>query len=102
MGKKLPSMAFAIEAIKKKIITLVTLHIMCGNINKNKFKRVVSSKEKKSANILDNKDFPERKRYYSVRRKWAKDVNRGHRRSAETSKAGYVTHNKNNKIKQRK
>lgn len=47
MGKKLPSMAFAIEAIKKKIITLVTLHIMCGNINKNKFKRVMSSKEKK-------------------------------------------------------
>lgn len=52
MGKKLPSMAFAIEAIKKKIITLVTLHIMCGNINKNKFKRVMSSKEKKNPPIF--------------------------------------------------
>lgn len=45
-SKKLPSMAFAIEAIKKKIITLVTLYIMCGTTNKNKFKRVMSSKEK--------------------------------------------------------
>lgn len=74
---------------------------MCGKTNKNKFKRVMSSKEK-YANILDNKDFPERKRYYSLRRKWAQDINRGHRKSVETQKAGYVTHNKNRKIKQGK
>lgn len=60
-SKTLPSMAFAIEAIKKKIITLVTLHIMCGNTNKNKFKRVMSSKEKNTPIFLIMKTFQKEK-----------------------------------------
>lgn len=60
-SKKLPSMAFAIEAIQKQTITLETLHIMCANTNKNKFERVMSSKEKNAPIFLIMKTFQKEK-----------------------------------------